>query len=333
MRGRKAARTVKHRLTGRTGGRLPSLGHDHASGHRTYVDKIGPGGELWLRTKPFSVPPSYELGQCLRTFSHVVERLGLGVRAQVLDVGCGPGWLSELLARCGYWVTGVDISEDMVRVARERLEAIDQPVAEGMSAMAEFHAMPVQDMPWTERFDGAVLFDAMHHFHDEVETLKVILRTLVPGGRIFIHEGVRPPPGSEAERNLIAEMETYGTLESPFDPDYLEEVLQRAGFVDVTRFAAVDELFDLSRPKEAVHRLEHQLRHPDLNTVVARRPLRGHEDDDAFSARIVWNGASERRNGEVVVWLDVSNDGACVLAQREHLPVSGGRRAGRALRR
>ena len=38
----------------------------------------------------------------------------------------------------------------------------------------------------------------MHHFDDEVETLRVIRRTLVPGGRIFIHEGVRPRRGRRA---------------------------------------------------------------------------------------------------------------------------------------
>jgi SAM-dependent methyltransferase len=324
VRGRRAARAVKQRLTGRQAGRLASLGHDHDRGHRTYVEQIGPGGELWLRTKPFSVPPSYELAQCLRTFSHMVERLGLGVRAQVLDVGCGPGWLSEYLARCGYWVTGVDISEDMVRVAGERVAAIDAPIAEGMNAYAEFHALPVQEMPWTERFDGAVLFDAMHHFHDELETLQVIRRTLVPGGRVFIHEGVRPPPGSEAEQNLIAEMETYGTLESPFDPDYLEEVLRRAGFVEIQRFAAVDDLFDLSRPKEALRRLERQLRYPDLNTVLARRPLSGNADGAAFQARIAWNGAAERRDGEVVIWLEVTNDGQAFWPSETNFPFPEG---------
>jgi SAM-dependent methyltransferase len=315
---------MKRRLSGRVSGRLQSLGHDHDSGHRAYVEKIGASGEQWLRTKPFSVPPSYELGQCLRTFSHMVERLGLGVRAQVLDVGCGPGWLSEYLARCGYWVTGVDISEDMIRVARERIAAVDEPIAESMNAVGEFHAMPVQEMPWTERFDGAVLFDAMHHFHDELETLKVIQRTLVPGGRIFIHEGVRPPPGSEAERNLIAEMETYGTLESPFDPEYLEQVLEQAGFFDITRFAAIDELFDVSRPKEAVQLLEHQLRYPDLNTVVARKPLAGQDGGAAFSARIVWKGASEWRAGELVLWLEVTNAGQAFWPSESIFPYPEG---------
>ena len=112
-------------------GRLPSLGQDHAAGHKTYVEHL-------------TAPPTDELTLCLRTFSHIVEQLGLGLRAQVLDVGCGPGWLSEFLARCGYWVTGIDISEDMVEIARERVADIDRPIGENIAPVAEFHAMPVQ---------------------------------------------------------------------------------------------------------------------------------------------------------------------------------------------
>ena len=52
----------------------------------------------------------------------------------------------------------------------------------GVEPLAEFHAMPVLELPWRNRFDAAILYDAMHHFHDEVETLRVIRRALVPGG-------------------------------------------------------------------------------------------------------------------------------------------------------
>src|SRR5690242_21006124 len=116
------------------GGRLPGLGQDFDRGHREYVANLPESHMLWLHTKPFSAPPNYELATCLRTFSHIVEQLGLGLRAQVLDVGCGPGWMSEYLARLGYTVTGVDISEDMVAIARERIEAIRGPVGEGIDA-------------------------------------------------------------------------------------------------------------------------------------------------------------------------------------------------------
>jgi SAM-dependent methyltransferase len=294
-------------------GRLPSLGQDYGEAHRRYVERIGPGGEHWLRTKPFSAPPGFELRECLRTFAHIVDRLGLGFRTQILDVGCGPGWLSEFLARCGYWVTGVDVSEDMVRIARERIATVEEPIGEGIEALAEFHAMPVRDMPWRERFDAAILYDAMHHFDDEVETLRVIRRTLVPGGRIFIHEGVRPPEGSEGERQLISEMEEYGTLESPFDPVYLVAVLEEAGFTQVTRYAAVDELLDLSDRTRELQRLEARMENPPMNTVIAMKPVPVERASDApdFLGRLEPTGPWEERHDtrELALPITVTNAG------------------------
>ena len=291
-----------------SGGRLPSLGQDYGEAHRRYVERIGSAGELWLRTKPFSVPPSYELREALRTFVHIVDRLGLGVRAQVLDVGCGPGWLSEFLARCGYWVTGVDVSEDMVRIARERIAAIEEPIGEGIEALAEFHAMPVRELPWRDRFDAAILYDAMHHFDDEVETLRVIRRTLVPGGRIFIHEGVRPAEGSEGEQQLIAEMEEYGTLESPFDPEYLVAVLGEAGFAQVTRSAAVDELLDVSEPARELERIEALIDNPPMNTVIAVNPVPAEISADGreFLAQIEPAGAWQTTQDGQVLALSIT---------------------------
>lgn len=296
----------------RVAGRLPSLGQDYADAHRRYVERIGEDAELWLRTKPFSAPPGRELVECLRTFSHVVARLELGLRAQVLDVGCGPGWLSELLARCGYAVTGVDVSEDMVEIARERVAAIERPIGKGIEPQAEFHAMPVLELPWSGRFDAAILYDAMHHFDDEVETLRVIRRTLAPGGRIYIHEGVRPEPGSEGEEELIAEMEQYGTLESPFDPEYLVAVLRQAGFEHVTRFAAVDALLDLSDGEGELQRIGAQMTAPPMNTVIAFNPLPPNLSDSraTFDARIEAGSWRASSHGEtLVVPVTITNTG------------------------
>ena len=293
------------------GGRLPSLGQDYDDAHRRYVQRLGADHELWLRTKPFSAPPGYELLECLRTFSHAVGRLELGIRDQVLDVGSGPGWLSEFLARCGYWVTGVDVSEDMVEIARTRLEAIQQPIGPGMTAVAEFHAMPVMELPWKERFDAAILYDAMHHFDDELETLRVIRRTLVHGGRIFIHEGVRPEPGSEGERDLIEEMEAYGTLESPFDPDYLVAVVEKAGFTDVRRFAAIDDLLDVTQGEEELQRVEERLGNPPMNTILAVNPVKTRDPHQAFRAGIraqgTWRDAGDGRH--LSLSIAVTNEG------------------------
>ena len=230
----------------------------------------------------------------------------------MLDVGCGPGWLSEFLARCGYWVTGVDVSEDMVRIARERIAAIGAPIGEGTEALAEFEAIPVLELPWSSRFDAAILYDAMHHFDDEVETLRVIRRTLAPGGQIFIHEGVRPAPGSEGEQELIAEMQEYGTLESPFDPEYLVAALAEAGFTQIKRFVAVDELLDVSTAKNELRRIETQLQHPPMNTVIAVNPVpAGITDGRGFHARIEATGEWESTpdGDELSLPITVTNDG------------------------
>jgi SAM-dependent methyltransferase len=300
----------------RESGRMPSLGQDHGQGHRTYVENLSEGGRLWLRTKPFYAPPTDELTLCLRTFSHIVEQLSLGLRAQVLDVGCGPGWMSEFLARCGYWVTGIDISEDMVEIARSRVESIQGPISEAIERpKAEFYAMPVRDLPWHDRFDAAVLYDTMHHFDDELATLKVIHRSLVPGGRIYIREGVRPAPGSEGEQQLIREMEEYGTLESPFAPDYLERVVGDAGFTDVRRFIEIDELLDIGDTRGLVARFRDYAayrlgrKEPQSNTLIATKPIPIGQGAESFSAELRAEGPWRPDGENLSLTLHVRNTG------------------------
>jgi SAM-dependent methyltransferase len=280
---------------------------------------------MWLRTKPYGAPPNPELMRCLRTFAHVVQLLQLGLRAEVLDVGCGPGWLSELLARCGYSVTGIDISPDMVEIARERIAALGE-IGEGMEAKAEFHALPVRELPWSSRFDAAILYDTMHHFDNEVETLEVIRRALVPGGQLFIHEGVLPPKGSPGEERLIEEMQRYGTLESPFEPEYLEEVVERAGFVQLRRFAEVDELVDLSSAHgrfRGLGALRRSRPEPEYNVIHARNPS-ANDHDEAYAAQLEARG-SWRVDGEhIVLDVEVTNTGWASWSPAQWYPFPNG---------
>jgi SAM-dependent methyltransferase len=325
-------RRVSARRRRSTSGRLASLGQDFDRGHREYVERMPESGRLWLRTKPFSAPPNYELQECLHTFAHVVAHLGLGLRAKILDVGCGPGWMSELLARCGYAVTGIDISEDMVEIARLRVDRIPDPAGEGLPPLAEFHALQVKDMPWSDRFDAAVLFDTMHHFDDELETLRVICRSLVPGGRIFIREGARPAPGSASEEVLIEEMRRHGTLESPFEPGYLLDVVRRAGFEEARLLLQVDELVDVGDARQPIRALRRFVRYRtgrgEMNTLVARKPLETGlaSTEENFAGEIVapagWQESSTPN--ERVLWLYVTNTGKAFWPAAAGLPFPKG---------
>jgi SAM-dependent methyltransferase len=313
------------------GGRLHGLGQDFDRGHREYVAQLPSSGTLWLRTKPFSAPPNFELATCLRTFAHIVEHLGLGLRAQVLDVGCGPGWLSEYLARCGYWVTGVDISEDMVDIARGRVAAIPGLIGEGVEPQAEFHAMPVRELPWENRFDAAILYDTMHHFDDEVATLRVIHRALAPGGRIYIREGVRPEPGTEAERNLVAEMEQFGTLESPFDPEYLRWAVEEAGFADVRQFIEIDRLLALDDASGAFGLfsswawIRARRRRPETNTLIASKPIAAGSAAGEWRGRVTASGpAAEGPDGTLRLPVQVENTGRAFWPAPSSFPYPDG---------
>jgi SAM-dependent methyltransferase len=290
------------RLLASRDGRLKSLGHDYDHGHRTYVEHVTAGDRLWLRTKPFSAPPSFELPKCFHTFAHLVDHLRLDVRAQVLDVGCGPGWVSEFLARCGYWVTGVDISGDMIEIARKRVADINEGAA-ALTPLAEFHAIPVREMPWRNRFEAAVLYDSLHHFDNELETLRVIRQALVPGGRIYIRDAVRPLPGSEGERGLREEMRRHGTLESPLGSRYLVSALRKAGFEQVTRFAEVDEFVDLGSLRQGMRMLElyakQRMGRGVAQTVVAEAPLPpALTRAENFAARIEQTSQGWAKNGD-----------------------------------
>jgi SAM-dependent methyltransferase len=291
----------------RRGGRLAGLGHDYDQGHLTYFAQSGKAGRLWLRTKPFSVPPTPELARCLHSFVHIVDRLRLGPKAKILDVGCGPGWLSELLARCGYVVTGIDLAPDMIEIARERASQMRGPIGEDVEPEIEFLVVPVLELPWYEHFDAALLYDTMHHFEHELETLLAVRRTLLPGGRLYLHEGRRPEPGSPQERALISEMERFGTLEAPFEPDYLAAVLEQAGFTDIKRFVEIDALVPAAKGGSALEGLTKKLEQPDTNTFLALNPIATAADaHGVFSAQFTPLDGWERSPDGTELWARVA---------------------------
>ena len=181
-------------------------------------------------------------------------------------------------------------------------------------------------MPWSSRFDAAILYDTMHHFDDEVETLKVIRRTLVPGGQLFIHEGVLPAKGSAGEQSLIEEMKRYGTLESPFDPDYLEEVVVRAGFVHVRRLAEVDELIDLTAPQPRFRgfgAFRRRQRQPEYNIVHALNPALDGQGEP-YAARLEAQGLWRADGEQLVLDVVVTNTGSASWPPAQWYPFPHG---------
>ena len=103
------------------------------------------------------------------------------VTASVLDVGCGTGELSTLLAQMGYPVTGLDLSEKMLEKARAK--------AGGLSV--KYDIGDAENPPYA---DG--MFDAVFNRHvlwtlpNPEKALQGWKRVLKTGGQVMIVDGV-----------------------------------------------------------------------------------------------------------------------------------------------
>lgn len=115
--------------------------------------------------------------------------------ARVLDVGCGPGQLSLVLAgRHGLDVTGVDLDPEMVARARANAAAHRAPHDDGL--VPTFHVGDVASLGEPDSsFDVVVSTMSLHHWSDPTAGMAEIGRVLRPGGRALIWDlkpGVMP---------------------------------------------------------------------------------------------------------------------------------------------
>src|SRR6266571_1798914 len=105
-----------------------------------------------------------------------IEKMRVKEDARVLDVGCGSGWATRLLAEKAKrgQVVGIDISDEMVRIARE---------SSGGFPNVEFQVASSESLPFAEaQFTHAFSMESLYYYVDVLRALKEIHRVLVAGG-------------------------------------------------------------------------------------------------------------------------------------------------------
>jgi SAM-dependent methyltransferase len=125
--------------------------------------------EFWVTIAP---PPTETEIEFLRSV--------FGDDGELLDVACGAGRFTIPLSQAGYSMTGVDLSDDFLRVARHRQPAI------------AWHRGDVRELPWRERFDGALCFGNSFGYFPRPETaefLRGVAAGLKPGSAFVIETG------------------------------------------------------------------------------------------------------------------------------------------------
>lgn len=107
----------------------------------------------------------------------VLRRLALKPGEQVIDIGSGPGFLSESMADAvgaGGRVLGIDISPDLVAIARKRNQRrwLSYEVGDAMALAAS-----------SASFDVAVHMQVLEYLPDPDRAMREMARVLKPGGR------------------------------------------------------------------------------------------------------------------------------------------------------
>lgn len=209
-----------------------------------YLRKLGPATAEHALNKPFGDP---ECPYYFMSLAAVMQLLPLPP-ARVLDLGCGPGWTSCILARQGYDVVGQDIAPDMIELAERNR---DRWEAESLT----FTTGDYEDLDFEEEFDAAVFYDSLHHAVDEAAALRCVWRALRPGGICIASE---PGAGHATRQHSVEAMEQYGITEKDMPPRHVIALARRIGFTSwrvVPHVKPYANLLYGTRPGQPLYRL------------------------------------------------------------------------------
>jgi arsenite methyltransferase len=101
---------------------------------------------------------------------------------RVLDLSCGVGWATRLLARAVEggqgMAVGVDLSDEMIAQARAASRDVENVL---------FTIGSADEIPWRDDYFEKILsIESFYYYHDQEAVLREQYRVLTPGGAMFI---------------------------------------------------------------------------------------------------------------------------------------------------
>jgi cyclopropane fatty-acyl-phospholipid synthase-like methyltransferase len=153
-----------------------------------------------------------------------INTLDLRQGMSVLDIGCGLGGPAfRMASKSGVHVHGIDLSSNMIRIAKTRLKE------EELNNLVTFSQANCLELQTVEEYNVIHSRDVFLHISDKIRLFEVIRRILVSGGQLgfsdYCHGATKPGPefkGYLRERNYsLLNVEDYTTL------------LKKAGFTNI----------------------------------------------------------------------------------------------------
>ncbi len=110
---------------------------------------------------------------------NVLNNASLPANAEILDIGCGAGFISNPLANQNYRVTGLDIAEGAIKTA----EKFSDPTKKSHYVTGDAYQLPFAD----KSFDVVMMLDFLEHIDDMPRALGEAARVLRDGGIFIFH--------------------------------------------------------------------------------------------------------------------------------------------------
>jgi SAM-dependent methyltransferase len=196
-----------------------NLGSRHEAESKFHDRKYGQGEGY---PRHYAVQPTYPI--YLRMLGMTGDRSG----KQVLEYGCGEGWITRDLAQDGAWVSAFDISAEAVRRTREVLESA------GVSGRCRVAQMGAERLEYPDDyFDLSIGFAILHHLDLEL-ALAELYRVLKPGGVAYFAEPLGSNPLINLYRRLTPQYRTED--EKPLDLETLAPLVARFSDVQHTDY-------------------------------------------------------------------------------------------------
>ncbi len=174
----------------------------------------------------------------------------------VLDAGSGPGLVGFALLEAGHRVTGVDLSEEMVRRARARC------VRFGDRARFERRSLfgPIPSGP----FDAAISRYVLHHVADPSAFVRRQAELIRPGGLVVLSDHTTDPDPALADRQNAIERQRDRTHTQNLALGAIVDLLASAGLVKIRLVEEpftldFDEWFDRGTPSAPKAEVRDQL--------------------------------------------------------------------------
>jgi ubiquinone/menaquinone biosynthesis C-methylase UbiE len=140
------------------------------------------------------MPEFYNRAIHLEQYLALRRWLRVPAGSRVLDVGCGVGRWSRLLAQRGALVTGIDLSPTMIEEAQRRAARA------GVAGRCAFEVQDLSELAVNGPFDLVLAVTVLQHILDPVglhSAVASMARCLAPGGRMVLLEAA---PGDEVSR-------------------------------------------------------------------------------------------------------------------------------------